>query len=55
MIWLEKFKERLVKAAGVWPDVCSSVEYIALRLAILVIFLVGLVYMGWVLIKPHVM
>lgn len=55
MLSLGKLKEELVKAATVWPDVCSAVECIVLRLVILVIFLVGLVYIGWMLIGRHMM
>jgi hypothetical protein len=55
MGWLRKLKEVLVKASGEWPDVCSAVEIIVLRLVVSVLFLIGVGYIIWELIGRHLM
>jgi len=55
MISLGKLKEELVKAAEVWPEVCSAVECIVLRLGVLVIFFIGVGCIVWWFVVRHLM
>jgi hypothetical protein len=52
---LAKLKEVLVKASGEWPEVCSAVESMVLRLVVSVLFFVGVGYVIWQFVGRHVM